>query len=275
MPEPQTIHLPNGHTWSFSRQGQPGGTPVLLHHGLIGDARIHPEWVALAEEHKVELIAIERPGYGNTPPQAMQAIGDWPGLISPLLEFLGLPPRIHVLGISAGAPYALALAAAMPDRIATTLLLGGVPFVDHSGVLSLYAPDAQAAYASFAQADEMALRTQFAGWCHAMATHLDANGRMTAALAAIETHGFAGPAREARLQARPWGFTPAAVTGPVHAWHAREDEQVPFIAVEYSLGMLPAGHLHIQADPSHVPSLQTGREVFALIASQAKENRRA
>ncbi|MGU0989205.1 hypothetical protein ACSEOQ_12605 [Pseudomonas aeruginosa] len=248
-----------GQRWSIARHGHRGGHPLLLHHDLLGDGHVHPDWVSLADAHGVEMIVIERPGYGGTPPCGMRAIADWPGLVAPLLAQLGIASRFDVLGISAG----------MPGRVGLTLLLGGVPFVDHPEVLACYPASSQAAYAGFAASEEQTLRNRFATWCHSITARLDDDGRMAPALSAIEAHGFAGPAREARLQALPWGVAPQAIRGPVHAWHVREDDQVPFAAVAHSLSLMPNAHLHVQTEPSHMPSLETGRDVFALLAAHA------
>lgn len=85
-----------GQRWSIARHGHRGRHPLLLHHGLLGDGHVHPDWVSLADAHGVEMIVIERPGYGGTPPCGMRAIADWPGLVAPLLAQLGIAPRFDV-----------------------------------------------------------------------------------------------------------------------------------------------------------------------------------
>ena len=66
---------------------------------------------------------------------------DWAPLVSELADFLNLE-RFRVLGISGGAPYAYALAWAMPERVRVVAVVSGAPNIaelsDHSGLLALY-----------------------------------------------------------------------------------------------------------------------------------------
>ena len=201
---------------------------MLVHHGLIGDATLGPAWPALGEASGLEWIVIERPGYGQTPPVAMGRVADWPFMIAPLLQALGVAGRFDVVGISAGAPYAYALAAGMPERVGRGAILSGVPFVGAPGVLNAYSKEAQAAYARYATADEAVLRAEFRAFCTNVARQIGRRDDMAGALAAILAHDVAGPAREARLQARDWGIDRRAITCPVDLWHSTADEMVRF-----------------------------------------------
>lgn len=88
-----TVETDNGHFWGYGRSGRTGCRPVLVHHGPIADATLGPVWTRLGETMGLEWIVIERPGYGGTPPMAMNRVADWPGLTTPLLEALGVTGR--------------------------------------------------------------------------------------------------------------------------------------------------------------------------------------
>lgn len=64
----------------------------------------------------VRLIAADRPGFGRSSPQPGRTIGDWPADLAALADHLGLE-RFHLLGVSGGAPFALAAAIALPHRV--------------------------------------------------------------------------------------------------------------------------------------------------------------
>lgn len=264
----QVVTLPDGGVVAYARHGAPGGRLVVMHHGLVGNTEMDAGWAALAAKAGVELLVLARPGYGASPPRAMACVADWPACVEAVLERLEVPERFDVLGLSAGAPYAYALAAGLRARVERVAIVSGVPRVCEPDVLVHYAEMNQAAYAGFMSADDETLRLQFEGWLQVLASTVeDEDGLMASALRDIQHHGYAGPAREARLQARPWGFRMEDVHQQVELWHAREDDQVPFEAVKTSIRQLPRARLNIQEHPSHMPSEETARAVFRFLSS--------
>ena len=249
-----TITTTDGRTWGYGRYGRLGGRPVLVHHGLIGDANLGPPWPTLGEQAGLEWIVIERPGYGATPPVDMDRISDWPDLMAPVLDMLGITGPFDAVGISAGAPYAYALAAGLPGRVRRVAVLSGVPFLGAAGVLDTYPKEAQAAYARYAEGDDAALRAEFSKFCQDIAVRLGDDHDVSTPLASILRHEAAGPAREARLQARDWGFDREAVTCPIDLWHSKGDDMVPFPAARLSAQGLPGAVWHVQEEPSHFSS---------------------
>jgi pimeloyl-ACP methyl ester carboxylesterase len=119
----QTLTLTDGRTVEYADLGDPAGTPVLFFHGtpatagqaaVVGDA---------ARSHGVRLVAPTRPGYAastNSPPGLTPVAAD----SVELADQLGLG-QVVAAGVSGGAPYALALAALAPDRVASVSVLGG------------------------------------------------------------------------------------------------------------------------------------------------------
>lgn len=263
-----TIATPDGVIWGYGLSGRSGGRPVLLHHGLLGDATPDPLLAELGDAHGLQWIVIERPGYGRTRPMDMERIADWPRMIAPVLEALGVAGRFDAVGVSAGAPYAYALAVAMPGRVRHLCILSGVPFIDVDAVLAAYPDDARAAYAYYADADPAALRDAFRAFCETMAATVVGHRGLSAAVDAILAHDVAGPVREARLQARRWGFERSAVRCPVDLWHAEADEMVPYAAARLSAAGLPSAVWHTQAEPSHMASEATLRAMAERLARQ-------
>lgn len=265
-----TITASDGRVWGYGRSGRPGGRPVLVHHGLIGDATLHPMMEELGQTHGLEWIILERPGYGQTPPMEMNRIADWPKMIAPVLIELGVAGEFDAIGISAGAPYAYALAADLPARVEQICILSGVPFLGSDGVLARYPDDGRAAYARYATADEGAMRAEFRKFCAAMAERFRDHADMSASLGAILSHDAAGPAREARLQAVAWGFKPNDIRCPVDIWHAREDDMVPYPAAQLSASSLQDATWHVQAEPSHMASDATLRAMANALSRSSK-----
>ena len=264
------LTLPDGTLWGYGRAGRPGGRSVLVHHGLIGDATFGPIWDELGKAAGIEWIMLERPGYGTTPPMAMHALAEWPGMIGPVLTALGVTGQFDVVGMSAGAPCAYACAAGMRERVGRVAILSGVPFVRVSGVLDAYPPDGKAAYARYVEASEAELRGEFRIFCENAVRQLSESGeiqgdRMTEALNSVLAHDAAGPAREARLQARDWGFGPSDVTCPVHIWHFEGDTMVPLEAARRSAENLTQVTRHFIEGDGHIATEAMLKEMTAVL----------
>lgn len=83
------------------------------------------------ESERVRLVCVERPGFGlSSPVPASFSVADFAAEVARMLEQhearLRMPARFSVLGFSAGAPYALAMGALLPDRVETTVVVAGV-----------------------------------------------------------------------------------------------------------------------------------------------------
>ena len=266
-----TLTLPDGAIWGYGRAGRPGGRPVLVHHGLIGDAGFGPIWDELGKAAGIEWIMLERPGYGATPPMAMHALIEWPTMVAPLLTALGVTDRFDVVGMSAGACYAYACAAGMRERVGRAAILSGIPFLHAPGVLDAYPPEGQAAYARYVEARDAELRGEFRAFCQNTVAQLSESGeiqgdRMAEALTAVLAHDAAGPAREARLQAIGWGFGPSDVTCTVDIWHFEGDTMVPFEAARRSAKSLRHGTRHFIQGAGHMPTDAMLEEMTAVLA---------
>ena len=73
----------------------------------------------------IRIIAPDRPGFGGTSPTRANGFHTWDHDALELLDSLGLT-QVGLLGFSGGAGYALALAAAAPERISHMVLACGM-----------------------------------------------------------------------------------------------------------------------------------------------------
>ncbi|AKT42870.1 alpha/beta hydrolase [Chondromyces crocatus] len=256
-----TLELSGGGRIGFARYGRPGRRKLLLHHGLLGNAELPPEWEQRAAVSEVDLVAVERPGYGLSTPAPLSSVAGWVDHVTPLLQHLGWD-TFDVAGISAGAPYAYALAAKLPERVRAVWILSGVPFLGAAGVLERYPEASQHAYAFYREGPEDGVRAQMEGFLSMLPEEVQAHPILGRAVEEVKAHAFSGPTREARLQILPWGFGPEDVRQKVTLWHAREDDMVPFPAIELSAGFLPASELILQVEPEHIPSDTTETQLF-------------
>jgi pimeloyl-ACP methyl ester carboxylesterase len=119
------ISVANDRIVSFEDYGDLGLDPVLLCHGGPG-SRVSPGPVVRGyQEAGFRPIGIDRPGYGETSPWLGRSIGDWTRDGLAAADHLALE-SFFVVGSSTGASYALALAAAVPERVPGVVICCGM-----------------------------------------------------------------------------------------------------------------------------------------------------
>ena len=118
------IDLSDGKQLCWADYGDSAGTPVFVFHGNPG-SRLSWEFMPGSPFLPgVRLVAPDRPGYGGTDfkPHALER---WPIDVSALADHLGIE-KFAVFGPSGGAPYALACAWKIPERVTATAVFGAV-----------------------------------------------------------------------------------------------------------------------------------------------------
>lgn len=107
------------------RYGYRGGRPLLYHHGwpgaaseafLIADAAADLGW---------DLVAFDRPGTGGSVPTTAPGLAPIAVCAQRLADRLGWE-RFDQVGVSGGAPFAVAAAALLGSRVRATLLVCGM-----------------------------------------------------------------------------------------------------------------------------------------------------
>jgi pimeloyl-ACP methyl ester carboxylesterase len=88
----------------------------------------------LLQSLDIRLIAIDRPGVGDSSFQPGRRISDWPADVLALADALGLA-RFSVLGYSGGGSYAAACAALIPDRLVSAGMVSSVTAFDKPELL--------------------------------------------------------------------------------------------------------------------------------------------
>lgn len=120
------VRLPNGRYIHYAEYGVPTGNLVLYFHGTPGS---HLEVGLIDEEledSNIRLISINRPGMGHSTYYGCRRITDWPSDIDGLLAGMGLEGApFGIIALSGGAPYGLAVARAMPERVTHLALVSG------------------------------------------------------------------------------------------------------------------------------------------------------
>ncbi len=209
------------HPLTFDDTGDPAGFPVLYFHGG-GDSRLsrNPD-DSIASSLGVRLIAVERSG----PAVRGRTLVSFARDVEGLADELGLE-RLAALGWSAGGPHALAVAAALGDRVSRVALAGSMPSPD---LVSLTDRDVRRSV-KLARVAPRLLARRLETWGREPTPPTGSPATDAAyARGRIESFRAGGLwlARELAALGRPWGFDLAAVTVPVTLWWGESDTVCP------------------------------------------------
>lgn len=279
-----TIGMEPGRRLSFASFGPTDGRAHIWLHGTPGAATQVPEDARRrAERDGLRIIGVDRPGVGRSTPHLYEDLVDFATDLERLVDALDLDD-VALIGLSGGAPYALACAARLPERIRAVGVLGGLaPTVGPDAVpgglvglarylqpvlqlgrvpigrglaglvwaLTPLGDQAIALYARFSPAGDRALLSEpvfkevFLG---------DLTRRANRQLSA--------PLADVILFNRPWGFDLDDVVAPVHWWHGTDDNIVPFAHGEAMVQRLRVAALHPITGGGHLAGFGVGTDVL-------------
>jgi pimeloyl-ACP methyl ester carboxylesterase len=225
--EPAAVRLRDGRRLTYQAVGRPDGFPVLYLHGAIGSPQWHSaELDAAVTSLGVRYLAVNRPGFGGSDSSPERTVADYGADVGDLADALGLE-RFAVIGVSAGAPFALACAWALRTRVV-----------------------AVAAASPLAPGRSLRYRVPMAGFRVPLAGPLayEAGLRVLHARAATAPRNMLEDYEVCR---RPWGFDPGEVNVPVVLWHGLRDHLVPVRHALRLAAALPACATHLEPRAGH------------------------
>jgi pimeloyl-ACP methyl ester carboxylesterase len=124
-PAPELVKLPDGRQIEFTRYGAPTGPTAIFFHGFLGSYHQASFAHEAALHHGLSIVAPNRPFVGSSSPSQRRAIADHVPDVEALVNALGIE-RFSVMGVSGGAPYALACLAKLPHRCRVGILVSGL-----------------------------------------------------------------------------------------------------------------------------------------------------
>jgi pimeloyl-ACP methyl ester carboxylesterase len=200
----------------------------------------------------VQMFAVDRAGYGDTTFIGAGHAEDSADLLV-LADSLEID-EFPVMGVSMGAVYALALAAAAPERVTRTVLISGhvLPYDDPKVIASLSeaeqadlallrsgrTPELEREYGDAAAsvvADPMGLLQRLAASWHPSERQLAATPWAHAVADSVAfglSTGAAGYLEDGLRTVRPRDVDLAAITCPVRAIHGTIDDLEPYANLE-------------------------------------------
>jgi pimeloyl-ACP methyl ester carboxylesterase len=277
-----SLRLADGRTLAYAEHGDAAGTPVLFFHGLPGSRLTrHPD-ESLADRAGIRLFTFDRPGYGRSSPQADRRIVDWASDVGELAAATKLD-RFAVVAWSGGAPYALAVANTLRERVERVVLVAPVaPLAGTSAVTDLspalrrrvrvarVAPwlvglSAARDVRAFARDPERALERAFADApaCDRAVLADDAIRRMyLESRAEAYRQGPRPVLQDALLYLRPWGFDLGSVETPVRIFHGMLDETIAPSHGRALASLLPASEATFVDGEGHMLCLTRWDDVL-------------
>ena len=278
--------LADGRVVTYREFGAANGYPVLAMHGTPGSrlkyAVGHPD----AERLGLRLISPDRWGYGSSDPHPQPALARYADDIAELADGLGIDD-FALVGISGGGPFAVAVAAAVPERVRSLALVAPVGPI--AGTVDLYelrvvhrfcfrwlplaswivrpalglyrallrrAPKTVVPLAAIVGpgVDKVALRSP------------DVCDWMTETLQAGFERGVTGTLIDMQIFSRPWELMFERITAPTRIWLGTEDRNVPQLAVHWLARHLSRVELTELEGQGHFWIVRHHREVLEWLA---------
>jgi len=110
------VQVRDGRGVGFAEWGDPAGPPVLAFHGGPGSRLMATGCERAAGELGLRLVCLERPGFGLSDSAPSRTLIGWADDVADATRALGIEQFV-VVGVSAGAPYALACGARLPELV--------------------------------------------------------------------------------------------------------------------------------------------------------------
>jgi len=279
-----SFRLPDRRTLGYAEYGPADGKVILWFHGTPGARRqIAPQARVLANRRKVRLIAIERPGIGDSTSYNYNSLAEWAGDIRAFCDAKGID-RFAVCGLSGGGPYALACARYLQDRIVATAVLGGVAPSKGQDAIDGGVSTLVRVLAPRMRYLRPGLNRLMVAVVRSLESQAD---RAIDLFARFMPPGdqamFADPAlREVfvedivlgsgrQMQAflhdvvlfgRDWGFALADIDTPVYLLYGDADNIVPLRHGEHMAARLPNAELRVRPGEGHLGGLGASKEIF-------------
>jgi pimeloyl-ACP methyl ester carboxylesterase len=256
------VQLETGGVIAFEEYGDANGVPVIFCHGWPSSRTMARLTDDAARDLGVRIISPDRPGISGSSLQLNRELSDWPPVARQLVDQLGIG-EFRVLGISGGAPYAYATAAAMPERVrAIAIVSGATPIVDFANregllplyrwMLALYRTRPQLLRRLFCLARPilslrppvrlrpLLLKILMLRPCDEESLRDSASFEAVFESQRRAWRGSAeGVIADAQIYAKPWGFLIEQIRVPVRLWHGKEDRAFSVPLAEEIANRLP------------------------------------
>lgn len=251
---------------SYRLEGRPGSTPLVLLHGLGGQANGFARTFFGLAKRFGPVFALDLPGHGFSPVPAEGALG-LEAQVQVVGAFLDqvVGTKAFLVGNSLGGAMAITLASATPERLSA---------------LGLVAPAGAKVAADWLEDTFKALNVATNGQARALTRRLYHRPPLAMMLFSGELRAmYASPAVKRVFQeTKPTDFIAPQVLASLSmptllVWGASE-KVLPFEGIDYFRQHLPRhAEVHVVAGFGHIPQMERPRELVELLVSFADRTR--
>lgn len=275
----QKLQLKDGRTLGFAECGDPDGRPVLYFHGWPSSRLEAGAYDEAGRKVGARVIGIDRPGIGLSTLAKGYRVIDWPRDVTELADALGIE-KFAAVAISSGAPYGLACAALIPERLTACAIVSGVAPLSVDGekidakkhiiktelqivglaktapvlarlgmwyVLRQARKDPEKAMNDFLkdmpESDRRIMQDE------------DLKQQFEGNFLEAARQGTKGLVASIALEGRPWGFRLQDITMRVSLWHGEDDNTAFPAGVAYVASKLPNHTLHTIPKAGHIATV--------------------
>lgn len=281
--------LSDGVQLSYARYGPETGKPAFYFHGLPGSRREGILMHKACLRHGVQLIAVDRPGYGHSELSTESRLEYCPRSIVELAQHLGFT-YFYLFAASGGAPYALACASSLQERVLGTGICCGLAEVARPELRDKMAGFARLAFhltrlnpvllkysyglitAALARLAPRAAIDMLASILsepdRSLLRQPDIKAIFAANLHEAFRHGPGGALADMCTALEPWPFELSRI-GSLSIWHGTRDRVVPLQHSQWLAKNLPNSTLHIIENEGHfsLPVLYADSVIQSVISS--------
>jgi len=250
----QTHVLPDGRQLGYDILGDYDGQPMFYFHGFPS-SKIEARGVSdMAKALHIKLIALDRPGLGQSDFKPNRKLLDWPDDVVSIADALGFE-KFSVVGVSGGGPYLLSCAYKIPHRLNSAGIVCGLgPITEIPNIMSYmkginYIGLQCAQKMPWLISPIMAILTPIIKHNPEFLLNMmsgQVSGKEKTALQESEVldlliqatissfdNGHQGITTDLIIYTSPWGFHVDDIEMPVHLWYSEADTLIPIIIGQY------------------------------------------
>lgn len=238
---------------------------VIWHHGTPQTGEPPVPLVPALGQRRIRCISYARPGYGGSARRCGRNVAAAAMDVEAIADALDIG-EFATIGVSSGAPHALACAALLPGRVTGVVHMAGPAPFGADG-LDWFAGMAD----GFATMMQAGVRGRMAVETHLNSAGFAADGFTVSDLAALVDDwrwlgaiseqamagGFRGVVDDVVSMVSPWGFRPSEINAPVLLVHGRDDRVVPSAHSVWLAHHLEAAELWLRPGDGHIAVLNS------------------
>ena len=276
--EKEVVKLNNGKTISFSVYGNENGFPILFCHGVNGTRVQAMRFAETANDLNLQIITPDRPGYGESTPVEIRDYLEWAEEIAEFLDMQGIE-KLGLMGVSAGANYALACVYKFPNRFRKAVMVSATSgaflyrtgpekklaeiVLSHPRLLNIYMGLVDKAND---KTKEMKFNLQKFGLSDSdveLFDNLDIPELIDMSEREAYINGPDAPASDVLRMLKDIDFDSKSIKKQITFWYGAQDKIVPLETMAFIEKIVPNYKLVIKSDAGHLLIFQHLKEILS------------